>query len=59
VPLVYAAPIRSKVACEGKIVFYDVLPVAIAGLRKAICITAGKQTQYKKLQPKDYLIQLL
>ena len=48
-----------EIAYEGKVTFYDALPVAIAENKKTICITADEETQYKKLQPKDYPIELL
>jgi predicted nucleic acid-binding protein len=48
-----------EIAYEGKVTFYDALPVAIAEHRKAVCITADEATQYKKLQPKGYPIELL
>ncbi len=48
-----------KIAYEGKVTFYDALPVAIAENRKTVCITADEETQYKKLKPKDFPIELL
>jgi predicted nucleic acid-binding protein len=48
-----------EIACDGKISFYDALPVAIAENKKTVCITADEETQYKKLQPKGYPIDLL
>ena len=48
-----------EIAHEGKVTFYDALPVAIAENRKTICITADEATQYKKLKPKDFPIELL
>lgn len=48
-----------EIAYEAKITFYDALPVAIAENKKTICITADEQTQYKKLQPKGYPVELL
>jgi predicted nucleic acid-binding protein len=48
-----------EIAYEGKITFYDALPVAIAESKKAVCITADEETQYKKLQPKGYPVELL
>jgi predicted nucleic acid-binding protein len=49
----------TKIAYEGKITLYDALPVAIAKERKTVCITADEETQYKKLQPRNYPVQLL
>lgn len=48
-----------EIAYDGKVTFYDALPVAIAEKRKTICITADEETQYKKLQAKGYPIELL
>ena len=48
-----------EIAYEGKVTFYDALPVAIAENKKTTCITADEETQYKKLQPKKYPIELL
>jgi predicted nucleic acid-binding protein len=48
-----------EIAFDGKITFYDALPIAIAESKKTVCITADEDTQFKKLQPKDYPIELL
>jgi predicted nucleic acid-binding protein len=48
-----------EIAYDGKVTFYDALPVTIAEHKKTICITADEETQYKKLQPKNYPIELL
>jgi len=48
-----------EIAYDGKVTFYDALPVAIAESKKTICITADEETQYRKLQPKNYPIELL
>ncbi len=48
-----------EIAYDGKVTFYDALPVAIAENRKTLCITADEETQYKRLQPKGYSIELL
>ncbi len=48
-----------EMAFEGKVTFYDAFPVVIAEHKKTICITADQEIQYKKLQPKNYPIQLL
>jgi len=48
-----------EIAYEGKVTFYDALPVVIAEYKKTTCITADEETQYKKLQPKGYPIELL
>lgn len=48
-----------EIAYEGKVTFYDALPVAIAEHRKTSCVTADQETQHKRLQPKGYPIELL
>ncbi len=48
-----------EIAFDGKITFYDALPVAVAESKKAVCITADEETQFKKLQPKGYPVELL
>jgi predicted nucleic acid-binding protein len=48
-----------EIAYEGKVAFYDALPVAIAERREAVCITADEATQYRKLQAKGCSIELL
>jgi predicted nucleic acid-binding protein len=48
-----------EITHEGKITFYDVLPVAIAENKKTTCVTADEETQYNKLKPKGYTIELL
>jgi len=50
---------NGEIAYEGKVTFYDALPVAIAEREKAICMTADDETQYRKLQAKRYPIELL
>ncbi|MCW4002704.1 MAG: type II toxin-antitoxin system VapC family toxin [Candidatus Bathyarchaeota archaeon] len=48
-----------EIAYDGKITFYDALPVAVAENKKTVCITADEETQYRKLHPKGYHIELL
>jgi predicted nucleic acid-binding protein len=48
-----------EIAYDGKITFYDALPVAIAEHKKTVCVTADEETQYKKLHPKKYPVELL
>jgi predicted nucleic acid-binding protein len=48
-----------EIAYEGNVTFYDALPIAIAEHKKTVCITADEETQYKKLQPKNYPVELL
>ncbi len=62
----YEAPIdsqllsgSSEIAFRGNVTVYDAVPVALAVLRKTKCITADKDTQYAKLKPKGYPIELL
>jgi predicted nucleic acid-binding protein len=62
----YEAPIdahllscSSEVAYRGNVTVYDAIPVALAVLRKARCLTADQDTQYAKLRPKGYPIDLL
>lgn len=62
----YEAPIdsqllsrSSEIAFRGNVTIYDAIPVATAVLRKTKCITADQDTQYAKLKPKGYPIELL
>jgi len=62
----YEAPIdsqllsrSSEIAFRGNVTVYDAIPVALAVLRKTKCITADQDTQYAKLKPKGYPIELL
>jgi predicted nucleic acid-binding protein len=48
-----------EIAYDGKVTFYDALPVAIAEHKKTVCVTADEETQYKKLHIKGYPIELL
>jgi predicted nucleic acid-binding protein len=48
-----------EIAYDGKVTFYDALPVAIAEHKKTVCVTADEETQYKKLHPKGCPIELL
>jgi hypothetical protein len=45
-----------EIVYDGKVTFNDALPVAIVEDKKTFCITADEETQYKKLQPKNYPI---
>jgi predicted nucleic acid-binding protein len=49
----------SEIAFRGNVTIYDAIPVALASLRKTKCITADRETQYAKLKPKGYPIELL
>jgi predicted nucleic acid-binding protein len=49
----------SEIAFRGNVTVYDAIPVALAVLKKTKCITADRETQYAKLKPKGYPIELL
>lgn len=49
----------SRIAFEGGVTFYDAVPVGIAKIEKASCITADRKTQYMPLSRKGYPIKLL
>ena len=49
----------SEIAFTGDVTVYDAVPVALAVLKKTKCITADQDTQYAKLKPRGYPIQLL
>jgi len=62
----YEAPIdahllsrSSEIAFRGNVPIYDAIPVALAVLRKTKCLTADQETQYAKLKPKGYPIELI
>ena len=62
----YEAPIdsqllshSSEIAFRGNVTIYDAIPVALAVLKRTNCITADRETQYAKLKPKGYPIELL
>jgi predicted nucleic acid-binding protein len=38
---------------------YDTVPVALAAIRKTICVTADEETQYKKLKAHRFPVVLL
>ena len=48
-----------EIAFDGGISIYDSVPVAIAESLNTICITADKATQYRKLKPKGYPVEVL
>lgn len=48
-----------EIAYEADVTIYDALPIAVAETRGTTCITADKETQYEKLKPRGYLIELL
>lgn len=49
----------ARIAFEGGVTFYDAVPVAIAMIEKARCITADRKTQFTPLSRKGYPIRLL
>jgi predicted nucleic acid-binding protein len=49
----------SEIAFRGDVTIYDAIPVALAVLKKTTCITADQETQYARLKPKGYPIELL
>jgi predicted nucleic acid-binding protein len=49
----------SEIAFRGNVTIYDAIPVALAALKKTKCITADQETQYAKLKPKGYPVELL
>jgi predicted nucleic acid-binding protein len=62
----YETPIDSQllslsleIAFRENIAVCDAIPVALAVLKKTKCITADRDTQYAKLKPKGYPIELL
>jgi predicted nucleic acid-binding protein len=49
----------SEIAFRGNVTIYDSIPVALAVLKNTKCLTADQETQYAKLKPKGYPIELL
>lgn len=49
----------TRIAFDGGVTFYDAVPVAIAKLEKVSCITADRESQFAKLSPLGYPVQLL
>ena len=49
----------SAIAYRGTVTIYDAVPVALAEIRKTVCITADKETQYRKLKAHGYPVALL
>ena len=48
-----------EIAFKCDVTIYDAVPVALATLKKTKCITADRDTQYSKIKPKNYPIELL
>lgn len=49
----------TKIAFDGKVTFYDAVPVGIARLEKIQCITADRKTQFIPLCQEGYPVKLL
>ena len=49
----------SEIAFRGDVTIYDAIPVALAIVRKTQCLTADRETQYARLKPKGYPIDVL
>ena len=50
---------EGMIAFKGNVTVHDAIPVALAVLKRTKCITADQDTQYAKLKPKGYPIELL
>lgn len=48
-----------EIAYGCGVTIYDAIPVALALSKKTKCITADRETQYSKIKPKSYPIELL
>ena len=48
-----------EIAFKCGVTIYDAVPVALATLKKTKCVTADRDTQYTKIKPKNYPIELL
>ncbi|HUK50236.1 MAG TPA: hypothetical protein VLV18_04305, partial [Terriglobales bacterium] len=48
-----------EIAFKCGVTIYDAVPVALATIRKTRCVTADRDTQYSKIKPKNYPIDLL
>jgi len=48
----------AEIAYQEDVTVYDAVPVAIAELEEAVCITADEKTQYSKLKGKHPIILL-
>lgn len=57
-----AAPLlaeASTIAYKCGVTIYDAVPVALAENKRTRCLTADRETQYAKIKPKGYPIDLL
>jgi predicted nucleic acid-binding protein len=48
-----------EIAFKSGVTIYDAVPVALAILMKTKCITADRETQYAKLNGRNYPTELL
>lgn len=62
----HAAPINfsilsraGEIAYDGGVTIYDAVPIALAEQKGTVCVTADEETQYFKLRPKGYPLELL
>lgn len=49
----------AKISFDGRVTFYDAVPIGIAKLEKIQCITADKETQFLPLSRRGYPVKLL
>jgi len=49
----------TEIAFKGGVTIYDAVPVALADIKDITCVTADEDTQYAKLKPRGYPIELL
>lgn len=49
----------AEIAYDGDVTIYDALPVALAKMRCIICVTGDVKTQFSRLSPKGYPVELL
>lgn len=49
----------AQIAFDCNVTFYDAVPVALAKIEKVKCITADRTSQFAKLSPRGYPIELL
>ena len=49
----------AKISLDGKVTFYDAIPVGIARLEKTQCITADRKAQFLPLSQKGHPVRVL
>ncbi|HUK28408.1 MAG TPA: type II toxin-antitoxin system VapC family toxin [Candidatus Acidoferrales bacterium] len=49
----------AEIAFKCNVTIYDAIPVAVAVLNKTKCVTADRDTQYSRIKPNNYPIELL